>query len=121
VVFVIDQSHNLKGKIEAMIQTVITAQGLYARAALVDYPRLISAQRRNDLVTAEMCLQDAFATDVRPMIAEWRTARNLPVNPLDAFRESGSLERITRERSGRESAGTSSLGAVQYAPTARER
>ena len=37
VAFMIDQSHNLKGKMEAMVQTVVTAQELYAKAALVDH------------------------------------------------------------------------------------
>jgi L-rhamnose isomerase/sugar isomerase len=101
VAFVVDQSHNLKGKIEAMIQTVMMAQALYAKAALVDYKKLRSAQRAADLVRAESCLQDAFATDVRPAIAEWRTARRLPADPQDAFRESGYLERITKERASR--------------------
>jgi L-rhamnose isomerase/sugar isomerase len=118
VAFVIDQSHNLKGKIEAMIQTVVTAQALYARAALVDYARLTAAQKINDLVRAEMCLQDAFAIDVRPMVAEWRSAKGLPAEPLDAFYESGYLDRITRERAGRERpAGGASLGAAGYVRT----
>ena len=34
VAFMIDQSHNLKGKMEAMVQTVATAEELYAKAAL---------------------------------------------------------------------------------------
>jgi L-rhamnose isomerase/sugar isomerase len=101
IAFVIDQSHNLKGKIEAMIQTVAMAQSLYAKAALVDYERLMAAQRCTDLVKAEGCLQDAFATDVRPATAEWRASRGLPVDPLEAFRASGYLERITRERGQR--------------------
>ena len=45
IAFVIDQSHNLKGKIEAMIQTVSMAQSLYAKAALVDHDALVAAQR----------------------------------------------------------------------------
>jgi L-rhamnose isomerase/sugar isomerase len=101
IAFVIDQSHNLKGKIEAMIQTVAMAQALYARAALVDYERLVAAQRCTDLVKAEGCLQDAFATDVRPVIREWRASRGLPADPLEAFRSSGYLERIIRERGQR--------------------
>ncbi len=101
VAFVIDQSHNLKGKIEAMIQTVVMAETLFAKAALVDHERLAAAQRANDLVRAESCLQDAFAVDVRPAIAEWRASKELPADPLDAFRESGYLERITRERQDR--------------------
>ena len=41
----IDQSHNLKGKMEAMIQTVVTAQELYAKAALIDRDRLAALQQ----------------------------------------------------------------------------
>ena len=68
IAYMIDQSHNLKPKIEAMIQTVTMAQELYAKAALVDHERLIAAQTATDLVKAESLLQDAFATDVRPAI-----------------------------------------------------
>ncbi len=98
VAYVIDQNHNLKGKIEAMIQTVVMAQTLFVKAALVDHERLRSAQRAADLVRAESLLQDAFTTDVRPAIAEWRVSRGLPADPLEAFRQSGYLERITKER-----------------------
>ena len=108
IAFVIDQSHNLKGKIEAMIQTVDMAQGLYAKAAIVDHERLVAAQRSTDLVASERCLQDAFATDVRPSIAEWRTRRGLPADPLEAFRESGYVNRITKERAARPNARLSS-------------
>jgi len=108
VAFMIDQSHNLKGKIEAMIQTVTVAQELYAKAALVDHDALAAAQARSDIVAAESLLQDAFATDVRPAIREWRTARRLPADPMDAFRQSGYLQRITAERAGRAEAASSS-------------
>jgi L-rhamnose isomerase/sugar isomerase len=53
-------------------------------------------------------LQDAFATDVRPAIQEWRDSKGLPKNPLQAFRESGYLERITKERAARNSRNVSS-------------
>ena len=99
IAYVIDQSHNLKGKIEAMIQTVVMAQALFAKAAIVDREALARAQRTSDLVAAETCLQDAFATDVRPVIAAWRRAHGLPEDPMAAFRESGHLERITEVRS----------------------
>ena len=105
----IDQGHNLKGTIEAMIQTVAIAQALFAKAALVDYERLSDAQRAADLVRAESCLQDAFATDVRPAIVEWRRARSVPDDPIQAFRTSGYLERVTRERAGRVAAAPSSF------------
>ena len=101
IAYVIDQSHNLKGKIEAMIQTVVQAQALVAKAALVDCDGLAGAQRACDLVRAETCLQDAFATDVRDAVREWRAIKGLPADPLAAFRDSGYLERITKARSGR--------------------
>jgi L-rhamnose isomerase/sugar isomerase len=98
IAYMVDQSHNLKGKIEAMIQTVCAAQELYARAALVDYDRLAKLQQDCSLVDAEETLRGAFWQDVRPAIREWRKARNLPEDPLQAFRSSGYLERVTRER-----------------------
>ena len=107
VAFMIDQSHNLKGKIEAMIQTVTVAQELYAKAAIVDRKGLLDAQMRRDLVGAETKLQDAFSTDVRPAIVEWRNGKGLPADPLAAFHASGYVERITAERRHHAQAGSS--------------
>jgi L-rhamnose isomerase/sugar isomerase len=98
IAYMVDQSHNLKGKIEAMIQTVCTAQELYARAAIVDHERLAKFQQSCSLVDAEETMRGAFWQDTRDVVAEWRKAKGLPTDPLGAFRESGYLERITRER-----------------------
>jgi len=108
IAYMVDQSHNLKGKIEAMIQTVTMAQQLFAKAALVDSAKLATAQRNCDLVGAESLLQDAFATDVRPVVQEWRQSRGLPKDPMEAFRQSGYLERITKERAAKNSHNISS-------------
>ncbi|HSM78430.1 MAG TPA: TIM barrel protein [Bryobacteraceae bacterium] len=107
IAYMVDQSHNLKGKIEAMIQTVTTAQELWAKSALVDRRKLATAQERCELVDAENCLKDAFSTDVRPAVAEWSLSRGLPADPLKAFRESGYLERITADRAERNMASVS--------------
>jgi L-rhamnose isomerase/sugar isomerase len=103
IAYMIDQSHNLKGKIEAMIQTVTMAQMLFSKAAIVDYHELAKAQQACDLVRAESLLQDAFAIDVRPAIQEWRDSNGLPKDPMTAFRESGYLEQITKQRAARNS------------------
>jgi L-rhamnose isomerase/sugar isomerase len=108
IAYMIDQSHNLKGKIEAMIQTVNMAQELFAKASLVDYEKLASAQSKSDLIRAECCLQDAFATDVRPAIREWRHSKGLPQDPMQAFLSSGYLERISRDRASRNMSSVSS-------------
>lgn len=98
IAYMVDQSHNLKPKMEAMIQTVSAAQELYAKASLVDREKLAVLQQKCDLVSAEECLRSAFWQDVRPLVEEWRKQRSLPADPLAAFRESGYLERITKER-----------------------
>ena len=106
--FMIDQSHNLKGKVEAMVQTVVTAQELYAKAALVDHAALAELQDSCSLVDAEEAFRGVFWQDVRPWLAEWREARGLPAHPLAALREGGYVERITEERKEKNTAGASS-------------
>jgi L-rhamnose isomerase/sugar isomerase len=97
----VDQSHNLKPKLEAMVQTVAVAQELYARAALVDQEKLAGLQDRCDLVAAEELYRGAFWQDVRPVVREWRAARGLAEDPLAALRASGYVEKITEERKGK--------------------
>jgi L-rhamnose isomerase/sugar isomerase len=104
IAYMVDQSHNLKPKIEAMLQTVTTAQELFAKACLVDRQKLRDAQARRDIVTAEECLRSAFFTDVRPMLADWRKLHNLAPDPLAAYRASGYEAKVAAERESSRSA-----------------
>jgi L-rhamnose isomerase/sugar isomerase len=114
IAYMVDQSHNLKPKIEAMIQTVLTAQEMYVKACLVDRDKLRDAQTRMDVVGAETILRDAFFTDVRPMLADWRKKENIDPNPLEAYRASGYEARVAKEReAARARRGAS--GGGQYA------
>lgn len=98
IAYMVDQSHNLKPKMEAMIQTVTTAQELYAKACLVDRDKLRDAQRRMNIVDAETCLKDAFFTDVRPLLATWRKKHGMEADPMAAYRASGYEKRVAAER-----------------------
>jgi len=109
IAFTVDQSHNLKGKIEATVQTVVTAQELWLKAALVDRKQLALFQQSCELVEAEEIFRGAFWSDVRPLAAAWREARGLPADPLAALRSGGYVECAARERISRRSA------AVGYA------
>ncbi len=109
IAYMVDQSHNLKPKLEAMIQTVMVAQELYAKAALVDHAALVVHQSNGDIVAAERMLQRAFTTDVNDAVVTWRRQHGLPDDPLDALRTSGYVEQAARERSERRDA----LGIVQ--------
>jgi len=115
IAYMIDQSHNLKPKIEAMIQTVMTAQELYAKACLVDRRKLLDAQARMNIVDAENCLKDAFFTDVRPLLAEWRKKKGIDPNPLAAYRASGYEARVAREREAARAARGVKPGGSSYA------
>jgi L-rhamnose isomerase / sugar isomerase len=108
IAYMIDQSHNLKGKMEAMVQTVMTAQELFAKAALVHETLLTEAQSKAEIVKAEECLRDAFATDVRPIVEQWRKSKGLPVNPLRGLYESGYVEKISQQRAEKNQASMSS-------------
>jgi L-rhamnose isomerase/sugar isomerase len=104
IAYMIDQSHNLKGKMEAMVQTVMAAQELYLKAALVDREQLSELQQSCDLVAAEELFRGTFWEDVRPLAAAWREARGLAADPLAELRKSGYVERTGQERGSRSSA-----------------
>jgi L-rhamnose isomerase/sugar isomerase len=86
-----------------MVQTVVAAQELYAKALLVDRERLSELQSQAKTVEAEECLREAFWTDVRPVLKTWRERRGLPQEPLKALYQSGYIEKIERERKARNS------------------
>ena len=74
----------------------------------MDHAALALSQRECNLIAAESLLQDAFNTDVRPVIQDWRDSKGLPRDPLKAFLESGYMDRITKERAARNSQSVSS-------------
>jgi L-rhamnose isomerase/sugar isomerase len=98
VALTIDQSHNVEGKIDAMIQSVMNIQTAYTKALLVDETRLAAAQAEGDVLGAHRLLLDAFEADVRPLLARWRAERGLEADPVEAFRSGGYGERLAAER-----------------------
>jgi len=96
--YMIDQSHNIEPKIEAMIQSIINVQTAYAKALLVDRIALREAQEAGDVLGAYRVLQAAFETDVRPLLSEFRVRQGRDPDPVAAIRASGYVERVARER-----------------------
>jgi L-rhamnose isomerase/sugar isomerase len=99
IAYMIDESINLKPKIEGMIQSVDNIFRIYAKALIVDRKSLRKYQEEKDIVMAENILLSAFETDVNPMIYKVREEMGVPLDPLKAFRESGYMEKIIKERS----------------------
>lgn len=100
VAFMLDQCHNVDDKIPGQIRSVLTVQEMTARALLVDRSALTVAQDSGDVHTANGLFMDAFYTDVRPALADWREQRGLPRDPLAAYAASGYADAIIAERVG---------------------
>ena len=81
----LDQCHNIEEKIPGQIRSVLNVQEMTARALLVDATRSAAAQRAGDVLAANAVFMDAFYTDVRPTLADWREERGLPRDPMAAY------------------------------------
>ncbi len=98
VAYMIDQSHNIEPKVEAMLESVLNCQEMYARALLIDFEHLLEAQQKGDVLEAHRTLIRAFRTDVTELLTEVRLEMGISANPIQAHRESGYLERTSLER-----------------------
>ena len=105
VAFMLDQCHNVEDKIPGQIRSVLNVQEMTARALLVDTEALGAAQEAGDVLGANAIVMDAFYTDVRPALAEWRESRGLPADPVRAYAESGYQKQIETDRAGGQQAG----------------
>jgi L-rhamnose isomerase/sugar isomerase len=94
----IDQSHNIEPKLEAMLQSVLNCQSAYARALLVDRQALAARRAAGDVLGAYRVLTDAFETDVRPLLAQVRREMDLHPDPIAAYHASDYPARVARER-----------------------
>jgi L-rhamnose isomerase / sugar isomerase len=96
--YMIDQTHNIESKIEAVLLSVMNLQEAYAKALLVDRTALAEARRSGDVLGAHRLLLDAYATDVRPLCAKVREDLGGASNPLAAFEKSRYAEKVAEER-----------------------
>ncbi|MBA8991089.1 L-rhamnose isomerase/sugar isomerase [Curtobacterium pusillum] len=105
VAFMLDQCHNIEDKIPGQIRSVLNVQEMTARALLLDRVALTAAQEAHDVLGANEIFMDAYQTDVRKDLAEWRESRGLPADPMRAYRESGYQRQIAEDRVGGVQAG----------------
>jgi L-rhamnose isomerase/sugar isomerase len=111
VAYMIDESINIKPKIESMIQSVVNIQEAYARALVLDRATLAAAQEEGDVVLAEETIQRAFRTDVTPLLMQVRVEMGLAPDPLAAYRSSGYYKKVCEARQGMASGGYGFQGA----------
>jgi L-rhamnose isomerase/sugar isomerase len=104
VAYMIDQSHNIEGKLIPMIMSVLNCQEAYARSLLVPREKLAEAQQDGDVLGAHHILTETFRIDVRPLLAVVREEMGVPADPIAAYRTSGYEQKIAAER------GTANIG-----------
>lgn len=105
VAFMLDQGHNVEAKIPGQIRSVLTVQEMTARALLVDASALELAQRDGDVMLANDIFMDAYQTDVRQELAQWRASNGLPLDAMADYRASGYAEKVAKDRVGGTQAG----------------
>jgi L-rhamnose isomerase/sugar isomerase len=98
VAYMIDQSHNIEPKLEAMLVSVLNCQTAYAKALIVDFKTLRERQLAGDVLGAHRVLVDAFETDVRPLLMQVREEKGLPLDPIAAYRADGYAKKVAGER-----------------------
>ncbi len=98
VAYMLDQCHNIEGKIGAIIYSVMNCQEIYAKALLVQGDKLAQAQTAGEVLEAHRLITDAYRIDVRPLVAQVREEMGLAVDPLAAYRSSGYEEKIQKDR-----------------------
>jgi L-rhamnose isomerase/sugar isomerase len=96
--WMIDASHNVKDPLEDLIQSLEAIQEAYAKALLVDQNLLKGAQQDNDVVKCQEILQDAYRTDVRPLLAKARLNRGGTISPINAYRSLDVRNQLIKER-----------------------
>ena len=96
--WMIDASHNIKDPLEDLIQSLEAIQEAYAKALLVDQKLLKDAQLNNDVVKCQEILQDAYRTDVRPLLAKARLDIGGALNPIQAYRHLDVRNLLIKER-----------------------
>jgi L-rhamnose isomerase / sugar isomerase len=96
--YMIDASHNVKDPLEDLLQSVEAIMLAQAQALLIDQNDLREAQLVHDTVRAQEILQNAFRTDLRPLLAEARLRSGGVLHPIDFFREQQCRQRLIVER-----------------------
>ncbi|MDT0688937.1 TIM barrel protein [Salegentibacter sp. F188] len=96
--WMIDASHNTKDPLEDLIQSLEAILIAYTQALLVDQKALRNAQQENDVVKCQEILQDAYRSDVRPILKAAREKSGAAVNPLQAYRNFEVRKQLIKER-----------------------
>jgi L-rhamnose isomerase / sugar isomerase len=98
VAYMIDQSHNIEPKLEAMLLSVLNCQLAYAKALIIDFKALREYQHAGDVLGGHRVMMDAFESDVRPLLMKVREEMGVPTDPMAYYRADTYAQRVANER-----------------------
>ena len=103
--WMIDASHNVKDPIEDLIQSLEAIRLAYAQALIIDQVQLEAARDKNDVTLAQEILQEAYRTDLRPLIREARLRVGGALDPIGYCR-AVDIRKVLIEERGLETVAT---------------
>ena len=96
--WMIDASHNVKDPIEDLIQSLEAIRLAYAQALVIDQAQLEAARDKNDVTLAQEILQEAYRTDLRPLVREARLRAGGALDPIGYCRAIDIRKVLIEER-----------------------
>ncbi|MEC3965864.1 TIM barrel protein [Flagellimonas halotolerans] len=96
--WMIDASHNLKDPLEDLMQSLEAIRSSYTKALLIDQKALREAQNKHDVTLCQEILQDAYLTDVRPLLERARISKGGALHPLDTYRHLNIRKKLVEQR-----------------------
>lgn len=85
--WMIDASHNVKDPLEDLLQSVDAILVAYAQSLIVDQRALTESRVVSDVAQCQEILQDAYRTDVRPLVRQALMQSGACLDPLSLFRK----------------------------------
>ncbi len=96
--WMIDASHNLKDPLEDLIQSLEAIRLAYAQALIINRKALSESQMENDVSRSQEILQNAYRTDLRPLLREVRIRVGGALNPIGTYRKLSIRQALIAKR-----------------------
>lgn len=97
--YMIDQASGRENRFHSILHSIDSLQISLARAILVDTEKLKELQEKDEIILANRVFNNSISLcDVRPIVYRARMEKNLPIDPIKSFNESGYQEKIEKER-----------------------
>jgi L-rhamnose isomerase / sugar isomerase len=93
--YMIDQASGRENRIHALLHSVDSLQLSLAKAVLADTEKMYEYREKDEIICANRISNDGFInTDARPIVAQARMEKDLPLDPVAEYVKSGYQQKI---------------------------